>query len=195
MNRNTIPPWHSLEISFPTGVRLACLVVLLWLSRTAVTQTQREADGSTADSLIHVTHLLGFDGARHNAHGDLRIQGDALHFLQDGCTDAQISTSSIQDISLGQEDQQIGGVPMMLGKAAVPFGGGRVVSLFSHKKYDSVTLEYVDSNGGFHDAIFRLSKGQGKTLKEILLAGGAHITLSENRVATPKTPEGKNEKQ
>jgi len=55
---------------------------------------------------------------------------------------------------------------MMLGKAAVPFEGGRVVSLFSHKKYDSLTVEYLDSNGGFHGAIFRLSKGQGQTFKE-----------------------------
>jgi hypothetical protein len=74
-------------------------------------------------------------------------------------------------------------VPMMLGKAAVPFGGGRVVSLFSHKKYDTVTLEYLDSNGGFHDAIFRLNKGQGETLKEDLLANGAHIAPLVNQAA------------
>ena len=34
---------------------------------------------------------------------------------------------------------------MKLGKAAAPFGGGRVVSLFAHKKYDTLTLEYVDN--------------------------------------------------
>ena len=33
---------------------------------------------------------------------------------------------------------------MKIGKAAAPYGGGRVVSLFAHKKYDTLTLEYVD---------------------------------------------------
>ena len=87
----------------------------------------------------------------------------------------QVSISSIQNISLGGQDKQVGGVPMMLGKAAVPFGGGHVVSLFSHKKYDSLAIEYLDSRGGFHGAIFRLAKGQGETFKNALIAHGAHI--------------------
>ena len=37
---------------------------------------------------------------------------------------------------------------MKLGKAEAPYGGGRVVSLFAHKKYDTVTLEYADSEEG-----------------------------------------------
>jgi hypothetical protein len=57
-----------------------------------------------------------------------------------------------------------------LGKAATPYGGGRVVSLFSHKKYDILTLEYVDSDGGIHGAIFQLDKGQGDVVKHELTA-------------------------
>ena len=82
---------------------------------------------------------------------------------------------------------------MMMGKAAVPFGGGRVVSLFSHKKYDSVTVEYLDSNGGLHGAIFRLSKGQGDSFKKTLVANGAHIALLPDRATKQRTPEGTNE--
>jgi len=50
------------------------------------------------------------------------------------------SITSIRKISLGEQDNQVGGLPMTLGKTAVPFGGGRVVSLFSHKKYDSLAM-------------------------------------------------------
>ena len=39
----------------------------------------------------------------------------------------------------------MGGLPLTLGEAAAPYGGGRVVSLFAHKKYDTLTLEYVDA--------------------------------------------------
>ena len=68
-----------------------------------------------------------------------------------------------------------------------------MVSLFSHKKYDSLTVEYVDSNGGFHGAIFRLSKGQGQTFKKDLVASGAHTALQEDHAKTQNTPEVKNE--
>ena len=64
----------------------------------------------------------------------------------------------------------MGGLPLTIGEAAVPYGGGRVVSLFAHKKYDILTLEYVDSDGGIHGAIFQLDKGQGGIVKHELTA-------------------------
>jgi hypothetical protein len=144
-------------------------------------------------SAVHVTHILGFEGARRSAKGELRIQGDALQFQHGGNPSAQARISSIQKVILGQEDQQVGGVPMMLGKDAVPFGGGRVVSLFSHKKYDSLTVEYQDNNGGFHGAIFLLTKGQGQAFKKDLVANGAHIAPPADRASRQSGPEVKNE--
>jgi hypothetical protein len=67
---------------------------------------------------------------------------------------------------------------MTLGKAAAPYGGGRVVSLFAHKKYETLTLEYVDSDGGVHGVIFQLSKGQGEMLKDELVARGVPWSVS-----------------
>ena len=77
---------------------------------------------------------------------------------------------------------------MMMGKAAIPYSGGRVVSLFSHKKYDSLTIEYLDSSSGFHGAIFRVAKGQGEIFKNALIAHGAHIGQSENQSPLQSTP-------
>ena len=82
---------------------------------------------------------------------------------------------------------------MTLGKTAAPFGGGRVVSLFAHKKYDFLTVEYLDNNGGFHGAIFQLDKGQGQPFKKDLVANGAHISSPDDRATTPGTPEVKHE--
>jgi hypothetical protein len=125
---------------------------------------------------------------RNNAKGELRIHDDALQFQRDGSTAAQVNIGSIQDISLGTEDKQIGGVPMTLGKAAVPFEGGRAISVFSRKKYDTLTVEYFDKNGGFHGAIFEMNQGQGESLKKDLVAKGAHIASPELR-ATQSTSE------
>jgi hypothetical protein len=72
----------------------------------------------------------------------------------------QVKIASVHDLLLGDLSRQIGGVPVTLAKAAVPYSGGRAVSLFTHKKYDTLTLEYVDAEGGLHGAIFELKKGQ-----------------------------------
>ena len=191
MNRNPVPSTQSTGTSHTVGCGFACVALLLCFSRAAIGQTPSEAQGAAAGSVFHVTHLLGLEDVRNNTKGQLRIQGDALQFQRDGSTAAQVSISSIQDISLGTEDKQIGGVPMTLGKAAVPFEGGRAISLFSHKKYDTLTVEYLDNNGGFHGAIFQMNKGQGESFEKDLVAKGAHIASPEIPATTQSTPEGK----
>ena len=117
-----------------------------------------------------------------------------MQFQRDGSTTAQVSISSIQDIFVEDEDKQVGGTAMTLGKAAAPYGGGRVVSLFAHKKYDFLTVEYLDNSGGFHGAIFQLEKGKEKLSRGTLLANGAHISPPGERTPTQSTPEVKNDK-
>ena len=179
--------------SFQGGHGLAFLTVLLSLSTASIGQNQSEAQRPAPGSAIHVTQVLGFEGAKHNATGELKIQGGVMQFQHDGSTAAQVSISSIQDIFVEDGDKQVGGTAMTLGKTAAPFGGGRVVSLFAHKKYDFLTVEYLDNSGGFHGAIFQLEKGQGETFKKALVANGAHITSPVERTPTQSTLEGKNE--
>lgn len=187
MNRQTVPSRQFRVTSHAIGCGFACLALLLCFSRATIGQTPSEAQGSAA--VIHVTHLLGFEDERPSANGQLRIQGNMVQFERNGSPSAQVSIRSIQDISLGTEDKQIGGVPMTLGKAAVPFEGGRAISLFSHKQYDTFTVEYLDNNGGFHGAIFRMNKGQGQAFEKDLVAKGAHIAPPEIQATTQSTPE------
>jgi hypothetical protein len=191
MNRQPVPSRQSRVTSHAVGCGFACLALLLCFSRATIGLTPSEAQGSTGGPVIHVTHLLGFEDVRQNAKGQLRIQGDTVQFERNGSPSAQVSISSIQDISLGTEDKQIGGVPMTLGKAAVPFEGGRAISLFSHKQYDTFTVEYLDNNGGFHGAIFRMNKGQGQAFEKDLVGRGAHIAPPEIQATTRGTPEVK----
>jgi hypothetical protein len=165
---------------------LALLVLLAWFM-TANGQSQPE--NSNVGARIHVTHVLGFQDVRRNVSGELSIQDCDLRFQRDKTPAAQVSITSIQNISLGEQDKQIGGVPLMMGKAAVPYGGGRVISLFSHRKYDSLNIEYLDSSGGFHGAIFRLAKGQGEIFKSALIGHGVHIRQSETPASLQSTHE------
>jgi len=193
MNRKAIPSRRSLLIFHAAGLGFACPALLLCCGRAAIGQTPTEAQDSAAGQAIHVTHLLGFEDVRSNANGQLRIQGDMIQFEGNGRPPAQVSIRSIQDISLGTEDKQIGGVPMTLGKAAVPFEGGRVISLFSHKQYDTFTIEYLDNNGGFHGAIFQMNKGQGQAFEKDLVTKGAHVAPPEIQSTTQGSPEVKHE--
>jgi hypothetical protein len=193
MDPNPIPSRQTPGTSLQVGHGLACLTLLVLLCADSVGQTQREAKDPVPGSAIRATHVLGFEGARHNATGDLKIQGDEVQFQRNGSPNAKVSLSSIQDIFVEDEDKQVGGRAMTLGKTAVPYGGGRVVSLFAHKKYDILTLEYLDSSNGLHGAIFQLNKGQGQTFKKDLVAKGARISSPDDRATPQSTPKVKHE--
>ena len=160
---------------------LALLVIFAALTIDAKGQTQ--ADTTLASAPIQDTHVLGFENVKRNVSGELSIDNERLRFQSKKNQTVDVGIASIQNVFVGEQDKQVGGVPMMLGKAAVPFGGGRVVSLFSHKKYDSVAIEYLDTRGGFHGVVLRLGKGQGETLKSALSARGALIARSEETAA------------
>jgi hypothetical protein len=156
------------------------LLVALISCGLAVAQNATQQETSKPFS-IRATHLLGFENAKGNCRGTLSIEDDFLQFQQAGKPREHIKIVSVRDIVLGEESRQVGGLPMTLGKAVAPYGGGRVVSLFAHKKYDILTLDYVDSDGGIHGAIFQLVKGQADVVKHELTARGAVVGFREDQ--------------
>ena len=142
---------------------------------------------------LRAIHLLGLEGARNNASGTLSIQDDALQFHKDRNSSVEIKIDSIRDVLVGEQSREIGGVPMTLGKVAAPYGGGRVVSLFAHKKYDTVSVQYVDADGGVHGAIFQLNKGQGEVFRNELVSHGAHVSDRGGERAKQSVAEVANE--
>ena len=117
------------------------------------------------------------------------MQDNGLRFQKCGNPDAQVNIAAVRALFLGEESNQVGGLPMKIGKAAAPYGGGRVISLFAHKKYDTLTLEYVDSNGGVHGAIFQLEKGQGELVRNELVARGVSSSSGEDQLTKQSTSE------
>jgi len=170
-------------------VRLTLLLAALVLLCTAVASAQAAGESSTSTT---VTHVMGLQGVHNNTNGKLTITTSGLDFQPGSGASGQISIASIRDIFVGSEDRQVGGVPMMMGKAAIPYSGGRVISLFSHKKYDSLTVQYTDANGGLHGAIFRIARGQGSAYRQELVAKGAHASPVPE-AEKPATQEVKNE--
>jgi hypothetical protein len=126
-------------------------------------------------SIPHVKCVIGLENIKPNTKGTLSLLPTGLEFAT-GENKVDISTASIQDILTGQESRQdVSGPAGTLAKAAIPYGGGRIVSLFSHQ-VEVLTVEYVDSNGGFHGTVFVLPSGKATVLKDQLVAQGAKVT-------------------
>jgi len=158
--------------------------LLICCSLTALGQRITQLGETSAPFSTRATHLVGFENAKNNSTGTLSIQDDSLQFQQNGKPGAKVKIGSVRDVFLGGESKQVGGLPMTLGKAAAPFGGGRVVSLFAHKKYETLSLEYMDADKAIHGAIFQLAKGQGELVKNELVAQG--VTISSHHVPSAK---------
>jgi hypothetical protein len=154
--------------------------LLLCSSIGALAQSTAPTLKANSPFSIRATHLVGLPNTKSNCKGTLSTQDNGLRFQQGGKPLAQLDIASVRGVFLGDETMQVGGVPMKIGKAAAPFGGGRVVSLFAHKKYDTLTLEYVDVDGGVHGAIFQLKKGQGELVRDELVARGVPSRAGED---------------
>ena len=141
-----------------------------------MSQDGNQAKGPVSVSGVQATAIVGLEGISNNATGELSIQGDALVFKPAGGPITRITIGSIQGVFLSQEDKEVGGTPLALGRAATPYGGGRVIGLFAHKKFDFLTLEYFDSKGSFHGAVCQLNKGQGQALGSELGTKGVHVS-------------------
>lgn len=157
-------------------------VVLL----ASVWQVRAQQRRPSQDSAIPAKHLIGFAGARNGANGALYIEADVVQFEQSGAVaPVAVNIPSIRDVVLGQQSGQVGGVPLTLAKAAVPFSGGRAVSLVSHKTYDTLLVQYVDTSGGLHGAVFQLKRGQGEVFRNELVRKGARVHNDEHAPSKP----------
>ena len=180
MNSAVIDQEHVMGAKFSTLRPLMWLLILLiWSGAASFAQNASRSTSSTSPTTVRVTHLLGFEDAAKNAGGTLSIHDNEVLFQKKGKPAAQVKISSVQNVLLGEQSKQVGGKPMMVGKAIVPYGGGRVISLFAHKKYDTLTLEYVDGDGGIHGAIFQLNKGEAEDFINELVARGVGGVSSE----------------
>ena len=175
------------------SLRLGGLVfsgIGLVFSATAAPSFGRQSAPQQNDStsvIPGVKCVIGLESIKPGAKGTLNSLPTGLEFTS-GERKADVTTSSIQDIFTGQESRQdVSGMGGTLVEAAIPYGGGRFVSLFSHK-VDVLAVEYVDSNGGFHGAVFVVSAGKATAFKNQLVARGAKVSTHVN------APEPKEQK-
>jgi hypothetical protein len=170
--------------------RFLLTMTVIALSATAVAQSSTNAKSPAADPTLQVNHVLGLEDVKHNVKGKLTVNANGLDF-QGAAAHAQVPIASIEDIFTAEDSRQTGGKGMTVAKMAVPYGGGRVLSLITHEKFDSLTVAYRDEHGGLHGALFTMPVGQARDIKKQLVAQGAKSSIpvdetGETKDAAPK---------
>ena len=163
--------------------------LLLCFCISALAQSTAPTSKANPPFSIRATHVMGLPNTKSNCKGTLTTKDNVLRFQQSGKPVAQVDIASVRHVFLGEESVQVGGLPMKIGKAAAPYAGGRLVSLFAHKKYDTLTLEYADGDGGVHGAIFQVTKGQGELVRNELVARGVSSGSDEGGPTKQSTSE------
>src|SRR4030095_13119941 len=137
-----------------------------------------------AQTLTQAVQLVGVAGLKENTKGNLTFINGTLRFIH-AKGNADVAAVSIQDVVTGTDSQRaIGGTLGTLTMLA-PFGSGRVLSLF-RTKLDTLTIQYRDADGGLHGVIFTVPLGKAETIKQELIAHGAHTSIATQ--ADPKKP-------
>jgi len=167
------------------------LLSLLLLCAGLFAQTA-DTSASAAPPGVRCMHILGLEGVKRNLHGTLTAGPSGLDFKAGGAH-GTVAIASIQDVFTAQDSHQVGGKALTVAKMGVPYGGGRVVSLFSHEKVDSLTIEYRDANGGLHGVVFTMPLGQATVLKKQLVDAGAHASIPV--ASQPEKPNAGGTKQ
>ena len=127
------------------------------------------------NSIPNAKCVIGCENIKTNANGTLSVLPTGLEFANEK-EKADITTASITDIFTGDESRQdVTGAAHVV-SMGIPYGGSRILSLFSHN-VEVLTVEYMDANGGFHGSIFVLPAGKATSVKNQLVAQGAKASV------------------
>jgi hypothetical protein len=145
---------------------------------------------------VKAHQLTGLSGVKQNANGILSVENGQLHFaFTKGSAD--VSATSIEDVVTGVDYKVAVGNTVQIISMAAPYGAGNFLSLF-RIKFDTLSVEYRDSTGGLHGAIFTMPVGAAAVIKRELVAQGAHThaTGELNAAAVPSNnSQSKEQKQ
>lgn len=160
-------------------------VPLMFLPMPARGQAADTSTGNPSVVQTDVKLVIGGETLKNNSVGTLSAVGSSLLFVC-GKHKVTVDAPSILDISTHDDSRQdITGVAK-LATMAIPYGGGRVLSLFSHG-VDVLTIEFKDANGGLHGAVFVLPhQGQAAPFKKQLVAMGAKASVPLAESASSK---------
>src|SRR5579859_2438182 len=133
---------------------------------------------SSGWSSTHAIHVLGMPDVKAKDSGTLTITPQHLTFAGKSAS-STIDLPSIVALSAGNERVELWGMKGRLLRMAVPYGGGAAFATFMHHQRDMLTVEFVDSQGGYHGSVFYLPGNEAEeALRSITPLPVAHHDAS-----------------
>ena len=174
-------------------IQLAATVLLMGVGALAKPCLAQDANTGNAISFANTKQVLGLDSLKHNVTGTLAAENGCLVFTK-GKKKVVVPAASITEVMTGKDTERaIGGTVGILTMFA-PYGGGRFLSLF-RTKIDTLAIEYTDTPGGIHGAIFILREGNADAAKKALLSQGARTSVPAELEAEAQAQSKPKEKQ
>ena len=107
----------------------------------------------------HAQHVYGLPDVTPGQQGTLSIDAQGVSFT--GKSDSSsVQWHSIIAFNAASESVELWGDKGRLLRLLIPFSGGLAIAAFSHHRVDDLTVEFRDSKGGYHGAVFRLPSGE-----------------------------------
>jgi hypothetical protein len=130
---------------------------------------QQPAAGNKA---VQITGLVG---VKANTSGNLTLQNGNLQFASSGAK-VSVPIHSVEDVVTENDSQRVFRGTLGTLTMFAPYGGGRFLSLF-RSKIDTLTIQYRDTDGGLHGAIFTMALGKADPFKKNLVSQGARTSI------------------
>jgi len=100
-------------------------------------------------------HAYGLPEAKPKEKGTLTMTSDGLSFTGKS-GNSFIQRNSVIAVSAGNQRVELWGMKGRLLRMAIPNGGGIAAAGVMHHRVDMLTVEFSDSRGGYHAAVFLL---------------------------------------
>lgn len=115
-------------------------------------------------------HIYGLPEVKAQRMGTLTLSADNLTFTGKGGS-ATIPRNTITAVSAGDQRVELWGMTGRLMRMAIPYGGGLVAAAVAQHRVDMLTVDFNDTRGGAHSAVFFLgAKTADAALQSFALA-------------------------
>lgn len=130
-----------------------------------VVQSERNRNSTAFWTSSRAQHVYGLPHTHSGDRGVLRLDAKGLSFAGKS-GNFFVERHSIIALSAGNEQVELWGSKGRLLRMLIPFSGGLAVAAITHHRVDELTVEFRDSGGGYHGAVFLLPPGEAEQALE-----------------------------
>jgi len=142
-----------------------------------------------------VVQITGLVGVKTNASGNLTLENGSLQFASSRIK-VSVLIYFVEPVITENDSQRVFRGTFGTLTMFAPYGGGRFLSLF-RSKIDTLTIQYRDTDGGLHGAIFTMPLGKADRFKKDLVSQGARtsIPMQDDSGSSNSKPDAAKEKK